>query len=68
MPRSEKPMSISVALASKLATVVVHADELLSPDGRHVDKEALRIAATDPEVQEWIKSLGPLAPLKRRSR
>lgn len=58
---------ISASLASKLASVVVHADELFSPDGRiGFDEHALEQAARDPEVQEWVKSLGPLAPVKRR--
>lgn len=35
-------------------------------DGRKVfDESALLSAARDPEVQEWIKSLGALAPVKR---
>lgn len=58
-------MEISVTLAGKLASVVVHADEMLSPMGHHFDKAALEQACHDPEVQAWIKSLGPLAPLKR---
>lgn len=58
---------ISASLASKLASVVVHADELFSVDGRKVfDESALLTAARDAEVQAWIESLGPLAPVKRR--
>lgn len=61
------PMTIGAALASKLASVVVHADELFGPDGRvGFDDRALMQAVHDPEVQEWVKSLGPLAPVKRR--
>ena len=63
-----KNLSISPALASKLASVVVHADELFSPDGRvGFDETALLQAARDPDVQAWVKNLGPLAPLKRRN-
>lgn len=58
---------ISASLASKLASAVVHADELFSTDGRAgFDEQALLQAVRDPEVQEWIKSLGPLAPVKRK--
>lgn len=60
--------NISASLASKLASVVFHADEMLSQDGHHLDKTALEQAARDPEVQAWVKSLGPLAPVKRRTR
>jgi hypothetical protein len=58
-------LKISVALASKLASVVIHAEELFGPGGHHFDKTALEQAYRDPEVQAWIKSLGPLAPVKR---
>lgn len=56
---------ISATLASKLASVVVHADEMLSAKGHHFDKIALEQACRDPEVLEWIESLGPMAPVKR---
>jgi hypothetical protein len=62
----ERIGELPITLASKLASVVVHADELFSVDGRRVfDEVALLNAARDPEVQEWIKSLGALAPAKR---
>jgi hypothetical protein len=66
---TDKGFKISTVLACKLASVVVHADELLGPDGRAVfDTEALATAARDAEVQAWVKSLGALAPLKRLPR
>lgn len=62
-----KGFTISASLACKLASVVVHADELFSVDGRKVfDEAALLSAARDPEVSQWVESLGPLAPVKRR--
>jgi hypothetical protein len=60
-----KAFTLTAALASKLASVVVHADEMMSPAGHGFDKVALERAVHDPDVQAWIKSLGPLAPLKR---
>lgn len=61
----KKAMTLSPALASKLASVVVHSDEMLSPQGHYFDKAALLTACRDPEVQAWLKALGPLAPVKR---
>ncbi len=58
-------LTLSPSLASKIASVVVHADELLSSKGHIVDKAALETARNDPEVVAWIKALGVLAPLKR---
>lgn len=63
--RRKNELNISLTLASKLASVVVHADELFSPAGHAYDQEALLIAARDPEVQAWIRELGPFAPQKR---
>ena len=59
-------MEIPITLAAKLAGVVVHADEMLGADTHHFDRIALEQNIHDPEVKEWIKSLGPLAPQNRR--
>ena len=60
--------TISASLASKLASVVVHADEMLSSNEHYFDQLALQQVARDPEVQAWVRSLGPLAPDKRKGR
>lgn len=59
--------NISPSLASKLASIVVHADELLGPDSHQVDLKALRSAVQDAEVDGWIASMtaAALAPVKR---
>lgn len=56
---------IKIGLAVKLASIVVHADELTSPGKHPFDELALRQLIEDAEVAAWIKSLGPLAPVKR---
>ncbi|MFA6118272.1 MAG: hypothetical protein WC729_30075 [Sphingomonas sp.] len=61
-------VTISLALAVKLASVAVHAQELLSPDGHNFDRIALERVANDPEVVAWLATLGPLAPRKRGGR
>lgn len=61
-------LSLTPALASKLAAVVVHADEMLSPDRHDMDKVALQDCCRDPEVQDWVRRCGSLAPLKRNQR
>lgn len=49
----------------KLGSIVVHADELTSPHGHAVDSVAIRSLLDDPDVKAWIKSMGPMLPLKR---
>ena len=71
MSSGKRPkFTLEMSLAVKLASVVVHADEYLtprgaSPLGHPYDAEALKVLVRDPEVVAWIKSLGPLAPVKR---
>lgn len=57
------------ALLSKLASIAVHADELLSDDGHHFDRSALLALLADPEVSEWLAAMtdAALAPRKRDS-
>jgi hypothetical protein len=43
-------------LEIKLASIVIHTQELLSPDGRVADKEALKPLLNDPEITTWLKS------------
>ena len=71
---SEKRMSITVGLAVKLASIVVHADEYTdeavnpASRGHAFDLIALRQLIADDEVLHWIGKMGPLAPLKRNAR
>lgn len=55
----------SIQLLMKLGSIVVHADELTSPGGHEIDAEAIRGLVQDEEVQLFIKSMGPLLPVKR---
>lgn len=61
------PLQPGVALLCKLASIAIHADEMLSADGHGFDKIALQSAIQDAEVQAWLKEMGDaaLAPKKR---
>lgn len=61
-------MDIELSLLSKLASIVVHADELIGPDGHVFDKDALRSALNDHEIKLWLETMSSLAlaPVKRR--
>lgn len=58
------PVKPSLALLSKIGSIVVHADETLSSDGRRLDKDVVLRLINDPEVQEWIKRMGAYLPHK----
>lgn len=62
------PLKPSPTLLCKLGSVIVHADELLSPRGHAFDKIAMESAIRDPEVLQWLEQMGKMAmiPLKRR--
>ena len=57
------------SLTIKLASIAVHAEELLSPDGREADREALRGLLVDPEVRVFLndKAHAVYLPLKRQA-
>lgn len=59
----------SPGLLCKLASVIVHADEMTSPHGHEFDKVAFNSALNDPEVKEWIDTMTKMAmaPVKRNT-
>ena len=61
----KQAMNPSVQLLVKIGSIVVHADETLSPDGRNLDREVTIGLINDPDVQEWIAAMGVLLPHKR---
>jgi hypothetical protein len=61
----ERACRPSLQLLSKLGSLIVHADETLSPDGRELDRRTFRDLLADPEVRRWMKAMGPLLPVKR---
>ncbi len=51
----------------KLASIVIHAQELLSSDGREADKQALIPLVNDPDVLRWLGKFDKvLLPIKRK--
>lgn len=62
-----KLLEPSAALLCKLASVAVHAEEFLSPDGHDLDRQALLSGLADPEVRECLDAMSAasLAPRKR---
>ena len=64
------PLKPNPALLCKLGSVIVHADEFLSPGGHHLDETAFRMALADPDVQGWLAQMRAMAmvPLKRTER
>lgn len=57
----------SASVLIKLGSALVHAQELLSPQGHAVDKAAFDSAINDPEVQGWIEQMDRMAflPVRR---
>ncbi len=62
------PTKPSLSLLAKIGSIAVHADEMLSEDGREIDRLELQSRLKDPEVMAWITEMGPLLPLKRKLR
>lgn len=61
-----KPDEIDLRTAVKLASLVVHCEEMLSPGGHPFDREAIRGIVEDEEIRRWLKSFDPvLLPVLR---
>jgi len=60
-------MEIEISLFVKLASIAVHAEELISDNGHIVDRSALQTLLSDKEVREMFdnEEYKPLLPLKR---
>lgn len=56
-----------VALLCKLASIAVHAQEMLSPKGHDFDRRALLSALDDAEVLAWLAEMTKMAmaPVRR---
>lgn len=55
------------SVGTKLASIIVHYEEYLSPTGAPEDRLAAETLRSDPEVVEYIESLRTIAllPVKR---
>lgn len=59
-------LKLSVGLASKLGSIVVHADEMLSPSGHDFDKITMIQLLRDSEVMDWITKMDKMALLPKK--
>lgn len=60
------PLDPSAQLLCKIGSIVVHADEMLSPAGHHFDKAALDVLLKDHEVLEWVAAMDSMALIPRK--
>jgi len=67
VPPMGNVLTPDTATLCKLGSIVVHAEELLSPFGHTFDKHALDQLLSDPDVKQWLKGMRKLAliPEKR---
>lgn len=59
------PLKPSLPLLCKLGSIVVHAEEFLSPSGHSLDLEVLKNLFQDAEIRKWIKDMAVYLPVKR---
>jgi len=58
------PLQPSLTLLCKIGSIVVHAEEFLSPSGHSLDLEALKTLFREEDVKQWIKDMGVYMPVK----
>jgi hypothetical protein len=61
------PFKPSASLLVKLGSIIVHYEELTSPNGHDVDRQTLDSLTYDPEVVQWLATMQSLSmlPVKR---
>lgn len=61
---------MELVLAIKIASIVIHADELTGPEGNmEYDGPAIRSLVEDEEVIQWLESFDPgFLPVKRSTK
>lgn len=59
------PLKPSLSVLTKLGSIAVHADEMMSGEGHAYDRIALTGLLADAEVQLWIRAMGVYMPVKR---
>jgi hypothetical protein len=64
---SNKLLHPSLSLLTKLGSIVVHTEEMLSPGGHVFVRAAIDGLLADPELREWLAEMGKnaLLPVKR---
>lgn len=60
------PLNPTPRLLSKLGSIIVHADELASPDGHEFDAVALKQLLRDEDVRKWLYGMRELALLPEK--
>lgn len=61
-----REFTVTASLASKLAAICINLQESLAFGESYLDRHAMTNLLNDPEVADWIQSLGPLAPTMRK--
>lgn len=63
----ENHLKPPIATLVKIGSLVVHAEEFMSPTGHEFDKTAFKTLITDPDVVAWIASMtkAGFLPVKR---
>lgn len=66
MTKNANPLKPPASVLLKLGSIVVHADELMSPTGHQFDKVALDSLLKDPEVIDWLAQMDSMALIPRK--
>ena len=60
------PLAPSPAVLSKLGSLAIHAEEMISEDGHAFDRSAIESLLSDQELREWIRRMDELALLPKK--
>lgn len=63
---TKDPLKPSPSLLSKLGSIAVHVDEMLSLTGHQFDREIIKSLLADSEVMAWIEQMDAMAMLPKK--
>lgn len=63
---TKDPLRPDAGLLAKIGSILVHADEMLSPDGHAFDQHALRGLLADQDVKDWVARMTRIALVPRK--
>lgn len=60
------PLKPDPTLLIKLGSIIVHAEELISPKGHEFDMSAIEGLLSDSEIKEWLAEMNKMALLPEK--
>ena len=62
----KKTLEPSISILSKLGSIAIHAEEMISPNVHEFDLIEMKKLLNDPEIQQWLKEMDEMALIPKK--